>query len=211
MESIKKSNNQTIITNIFNFFITFEQRCLNKCDKFRRTLYQIDSDNIMVFKLEKIYNSIPNKRGERYPMISLEDCLKNYSLPEKINCPICKQKTFQIRKVICSLPKILIFVLSRGHKVNFNCKIEYSNEIDMKNYYEPIENSNYNNTKYKLFAATFAIDWDYKGNGHTIALCRSYKKTQNYNEYYLFNDREAKRVNINEIKKTPYLLFYEQI
>lgn len=211
MESIKKSNNQTIITNIFNFFITFEQRCLNKCDKFRRTLYQIDSDNIMVFKLEKIYNSIPNKRGERCPIISLEDCLKNYSLPEKINCPICKQKTFQIRKVICSLPKILIFVLSRGHKVNFNCKIEYSNEIDMKNYYEPIENSNYNNTKYKLFAATFAIDWDYKGNGHTIALCRSYKKTQNYNEYYLFNDREAKRVNINEIKKTPYLLFYEQI
>ena len=211
MEAIKKSNNQTIITDIFNFYITFEQKCLNKCEKFSETLYQIDSDNIMVFQLEKIYNRKQSNRGNRDPIISLEDCLKYYSLPEDINCPICKQKSFKIRKVICTLPKILIFVLSRGHKVKFNCKIEYSNDIDMKNYYEPIENSNINNTKYKLFAATFAIDWDYKANAHTIALCRSYKQTQNHNQYYLFNDREAKRVKINEIKNTPYLLFYEQM
>ena len=80
----------------------------------------------------------------------------------------------------------------------------------MKYYYEPINKSD-TNTKYKLICATFAIDWNYKGDGHTIAFCKTYKKNNNENEYYIFNDSNVYRSNMDIINnKIPYLLFYEK-
>ena len=209
---IKKNNNKTIITDTFNFFIKFEQTCKKNCKSFYKTYYEIESENIFVFELKNIYEIIPRKRKNSIPEISLEECLQYYKMEKKMECPYCKSNDLNIKKVICSLPKIFIFVLSRGHNIEFNCKIKFTNEINMESYYEPI-NKKETNTKYKLICATFAIDWNYKGNGHTIAFCKTYKKNKynNDNEYYIFNDSTASRCDMDIIKnKIPYLLFYEK-
>jgi ubiquitin C-terminal hydrolase len=112
-----------------------------------------------------------------------------------------------MKKSICSLPEILIFVMSRGKNANFKCKINFPIEIDMSDFYEPI-NTKYRtyNTKYDLICATLAIDW-YKGSGHTFAFCKTYKN----NEYYLFNDSRVWKTDFSKIKdKIPYILFYEK-
>lgn len=211
-ELIKKNNNKTIITETFNFFIKFQQICKKNCKSFYKTYYEIESENIFVFELRNIYEIIPRKRKNSIPEISLEECLQYYKMEKKMECPYCKSNDLNIKKVICSLPKIFIFVLSRGHNIEFNCKIKFTNEINMESYYEPI-NKKETNTKYKLICATFAIDWNYKGNGHTIAFCKTYKKNKynNDNEYYIFNDSTASRCDMDIIKnKIPYLLFYEK-
>ena len=208
---IIKNNNKTIITDTFNFFIKVEQTCSKICKNFFQTYYEIESENIYIFELKNIYKSISQKRKNTIPEISLEECLQYYKKEKTIKCPYCKLNTLKIKKVICSLPKIFIFVLSRGHNIEFNCKIKFQDSIDMKSYYEPINKSD-TNTKYKLICATFAIDWNYKGDGHTIAFCKTYKKNKyNENEYYIFNDSNAYRSNMDIINnKIPYLLFYEK-
>ena len=207
---IIKNNNKTIITDTFNFFIKVEQTCSKICKNFFQTYYEIESENIYIFELKNIYKSISQKRKNTIPEISLEECLQYYKKEETIKCPYCKSNTLKIKKVICSLPKIFIFVLSRGHNIEFNCKIKFQDSIDMKYYYEPINKSD-TNTKYKLICATFAIDWNYKGDGHTIAFCKTYKKNNNENEYYIFNDSNVYRSNMDIINnKIPYLLFYEK-
>jgi ubiquitin carboxyl-terminal hydrolase 2/21 len=204
------NNNSTIISKTFFFDILYEQECESKynCD-YNILSFDIQSDNIIVFELEKIYNKL-KKRTSSYPYISLEDCLKNYNKEEIINCPFCKTKSLKMKKSICTLPNIFVFVMSRGKNAQFKCKIKFEKEIDvnhMNYFYQPISNQfKTYNTKYELIGATFAFDW-YKGNGHTVAFCKTYRNE----EYYVFNDSSSRKTDISEIKdKTPYILFYKR-
>lgn len=223
-ETLKMENKKkTIITETFNYLIKYEQKCKNGCPKYYKKYFTLESDNILIFELEKIYKNIHESSSyyERYPEISLEECLQNYKQPEFINCPYCgkesynKNPTLKVRKAICSLPKIFIFVLSRGFNIQFDCKIKFNEELDMKYYYEPIkdEKNIKINTKYKLIGATFAYDWT-KGTrhtGHTVAFCKSFKGSNQSPQYYIFNDSSPRKTNINEIsEKVPYLLFYQK-
>lgn len=112
-----------------------------------------------------------------------------------------------MKKYICSLPEIFVFVMSRGRNAKFKCKINFTKEIDMNNFYYPIDNSYRTyDTKYELIGATLAIDWS-KGFGHTIAFCKTYKN----NDYYIFNDSRAWKVDFSKIKDDiPYILFYQK-
>lgn len=209
--NLEKVNcNNTIISDTFNFLLMCEQKCNNcygtACN-FQKTVYSIETDNIIIFELEKICKDL----GKYYcPDISIKECLNHYISPEMINCPDCKikQKTMKTSKKFCRLPKIFIFVLSRGINAAFKCNITFQNQLDLSNYYDPIkENQRKYNIYYDLIGATFAYDW-YNGNGHTVAFC---KTNNNYPQYYVFNDSRARKTDINEIKgKTPYLLFYEK-
>ena len=153
-----------------------------------------------------------DRYNRSYPKISLEECLNHYISEEKMKCPCCNTKTLRIKKSFCELPKIIIFVLSRGLDAKFECKINFKNKLDMSKCYEPLnENRTNKNTEYDLIAATFAYDW-YKGYGHTVGFCKSYKKYGSKSLYYIFNDSQASLTNLSEIEgKTPYLLFYEKI
>lgn len=223
-ETLKMENKKkTIITETFNYLIKYEQKCKNGCPKYSKKYFTLESDNILIFELEKIYKDIHESSSyyERYPEISLEECLKNYKQPEFIDCPYCgkesyhKNPTLKVRKAICSLPNIFIFVLSRGFNIQFDCKIKFNEELDMKFYYEPIkdEKNIKINTKYKLIGATFAYDWT-KGirhTGHTVAFCKSFKGSNQLPQYYIFNDSSPRKANIKEISdKVPYLLFYQK-
>ena len=225
-----EDKNKTIISKTFNFFIKYEHKCTKNCKIYNQKYYTMESDNIIIFELEKIYKDINSRSNNRSygsygsygnygsygeePEISLEECLKHYSKTEIIECPYCKTRTLNIKKTICTLPKIIIFVLRRGLNIKFDCKILYKSELDMKDFYEEIPGLfNGINTKYQLCCATFAYDWT-KGTihtGHTVAFCKTYKGKENKPQYYIFNDSRPIKSDIDEIEnKTPYLLFYER-
>lgn len=211
---LNENKNKTIITDTFNFLIKNEQKCKNTCKKFYNKYYNLESENIIIFDCEKIYKDIHKNNKNKAKNISLKDCLNHYKLEEIINCPLCKTNTLKIRKAILTLPKILIFVFNRGYNITFDCKITFEKDLDMKSYYEPIKrnNSDYN-TLYSLIGATFVFDWTKgkKHTGHTVSFCRTYKKINNNPQYYIFNDNQPRKSNINEINgKVPYLLFYEK-
>ncbi len=212
--------NKTIISETFGFFIKYEQKCNNNCKKYHKNYYTIEVENIIIFELEKIYNDLNyGKKTNNYkqqPVISLKDCLTYFISSEKIKCPSCNNKIYlTIKKSICKLPNIFIFVLSRGYNVKFDCKILYEIDLDMNDYYEPLNiKNNNNNTKYKLIGATFSYDWTkgIKHTGHTVAFCKTYKEKNNNPQYYIFNDSKTIQSNENRIKnEIPYLLFYEKI
>ena len=98
--------------------------------------------------------------------------------------------------------------MGRGYHNKFKCEIEFKETLDMNNYFEPIdEKEKRKKTIYHLICATFAYDWAFEGTGHTIAFCKTYKQ----NNYYVFNDRNVRKTDIDEINgKLPYLLFYER-
>ena len=221
-EEKKKMDNpkRTIITDTFNFLIKYEQTCLTTCPKYKKKYFNIESDNILIFDLEKIYNEDMHRNDrdyKEYPEISLEDCLRYYKRIQEMECPFCKnnscnRSTLKVKKAICSLPKIFIFVMSRGYNIQFDCKITFNEELDMSKFYEGIRN-NTNNTKYKLIGTTFAYDWTKrsKHTGHTVAFCKSYKGNEDNPQYYKFNDSCSEKAKIDDIKnKVPYLLFYQK-
>lgn len=217
-EKLDKANkNNTIISDTFHFYVLYEQKCSPNCIAYSKSVYNVETDNIIIFELEKIYNDIhkENKNYQRYQYqrsISVEECLEHYITKEYIDCPFCKTKSLKIRKSICKLPKIFIFVLSRGLNAHFDCKINFKNSINMKKYYSPINDYKRDkNTVYELIGATFAYDWSYSGTGHTVAFCKDIRNNGNYPKYYVFNDSSVRKTDISEInEKVPYLLFYEK-
>ena len=204
------NRNNTIISDTFDYLIISEHKCNNiRCQGiYSKNFYNIQNQNIIVFELETIYKSIHKSYKKQ---ISLNDCLNIYFKNDILNCPFCKTNKLEKKKVICSLPNILIFVMNRGKYAKFDCKINFTKEIDLKDYYIPMEENLYGNkTKYNLICATLVYDWNkgYSHGGHTIAFCKTFKN----NQYYIFNDSTAKPYDINKIyNETPYLLFYEKI
>ena len=185
-------NNNSIIAKIFFYDILYIKTC-NKCKHSKQ--YDIQSDMVLTFELDKIY-----KKNSSYPNISIIDCLENYFKEEIFNCPFCNRETLGIKKLICSLQEIFIFVMSRDK--NDKVKINFPLKINMENFYEPI-NKNYeiHNTEYELICGTFKIE------NHNISICKNY----NNGCYYSFNDSEVRKINFLEIfDKNPYILFYKR-
>lgn len=206
---IKYNRNNTIISDTFNYLVLSEHRCYNsKCKNiYSKNFYNVQDQNIMIFELETIYKKM-NKSNKQ---ISINECIFSYFKNEILVCPFCKVEKLEKKISICSLPKIFIFVMNRGKNAKFDCKINFTKEIDLKNYYLSMEEKQNNkNTKYNLICTTLVYDW-YKGyshGGHTVAFCKTFKNGQ----YYLFNDSTAKPYDINSIYgQTPYILFYERI
>lgn len=212
---LKNNKDETIIKKIFSFSIKNEKQCNENCQKYKKSFYNIEYDFSLMFNLRKVYEDTYDQTYQGIPEISLEDCLHHYKEQEIIECAYCKANTLQVKNSICFLPKIFIFILSRGYKNEFKCKINFREELDMNEFYEPInQNKRDPNTKYKLICATFAYDWIKKGTGHTVAFCRSFKQNKKDPKlpyYYLFNDSASILSDIKEIEdKVPYLLFYEK-
>ena len=194
------NGNSTIISETFNYLIKVEQKCGKNCQKYNNSFYTIETDNILLLDLDALF---PHDNIS----ISVEDILKSYTSFKKIDCPYCKKKSLYIRNKFCSLPKILVLVLSRGYHNRFKCEIKFTETLDMADYYEPVNKNDNVNTEYNLIGATFAYDWSYEGTGHTVAFCKTYQD----DNYYIFNDRTCRKSKISEINgKMPYLLFYER-
>lgn len=199
--------NYSIIIEVFNYHVRREQKCLTRlprrCEKGKKTLYNIDSENFFFFSLENIW-----KKLNRNPkMLYLEECFEDYVQQKTIKCTSCGKTNLELKTFISSLPKILIIILSRGQRNHFSCDIKYEHTLDMKKFYSPIGKENKSIcTKYELIGATFLYEGSEKGTGHTVAFCKGYN-----DNYYVFDDLRVRLTNIDEIKKQkPYLLFYQR-
>ena len=149
LELDKKNNNETIITKTFTFYMKYEQRCQNNCPKYKNIYFTIETDNILLLELDSLFYK-PNIR------MSVEECLEEYAKEKIIEYPSCKKNTLSFRNIFCTLPGILIIVLSRGYHNKFKCEIEFNETLNMKNYFEAIdEKEKKKNTKSKLIGATF--------------------------------------------------------
>lgn len=210
IKSDQKAKNSTIIRDTFEFNIILDQKCLNKHCKniYSNNYFTIQSENIIIFDLENIYK-VSNKINTK---LSLDDCLSYYIRKETIECPFCLKKSLEVKKNICTLPKIFIFVMSRGKYCKFDCEIDIKKEIsiDLKKYYTPPgKKYEVKEAIYDLICCTIVYDWCkvYSHAGHTVAFC----KTDKEGSYYIFNDSRCFPSSLKELEdKTPYILFYER-
>lgn len=113
-------NNNSIISKTFDYCHLLEYKCNNNyCkSKYSKTYYHVQNENILAFELKNIVNQ-PNKVN---PSISFEECFLNYNKIEIIICPFYKVKQLTIKRSICSLPNIFIFVMSRGKYAGYDWK-----------------------------------------------------------------------------------------
>ena len=70
------NGNETIISKTFNFCLKYEQKCKNKCKKFKNFYYTIQTDNILLLELDSLFY-------RSNITISVEECLEQY-VKEKI-------------------------------------------------------------------------------------------------------------------------------
>ena len=197
----------TIITKLFNFYIRIESRCFNCGIKY----YNISSENILYFGLKAIYNNTYNNNYNNNIInkLSIDQCLNDFiengHWRENVICKNCQKKSNYLSlKTFVTLPKYLIMIFSRGKNENFECKIEFEENLDLKDFYKGIKGFEENTTQYKLFAGT--ILYGSGGYGHTVAFCKHFD-----DNYYIFNDSSYHKTTFEEIKKEKiYLLFYKK-
>jgi ubiquitin C-terminal hydrolase len=210
IKSEQRERNSTIISDTFEFNIILDQKCLNpNCNNiYTNNYFTIQSENILIFDLETIYKE-SNKINTK---LSLDDCFSYYIRKQIIKCPFCLKKSLEVKKNICSLPKIFIFVMSRGKYCKFDCEIDIKKEIaiNMKKYYTPPgKKYEIKDAIYDLICCTIVYDWCkvYSHAGHTVAFCKIDKE----GSYYIFNDSRCSPSSLKDLDdKIPYILFYER-
>ena len=106
-------------------------------------------------------------------------------------------------KNLHSLSPIVIIILNRGKANQFQCDVDFPEEINFKNY---ILNPQFN-YEYNLIGVVTHFGTSDMG-GHFIAYC----KHRTLNEWYCYNDATVTKIDDqkNGYKKgVPYILFYE--
>ena len=145
--------------------------------------------------------------------VNIHDCFEferriNYMAGENaMYCNYCKQTSAcNIRTHLVSGPKNLIIILNRGKGIQFNVKLNFSENLNLYNYIEYKETG----TQYELFGVITHIG-ESGMSGHFIAYC---KDLWDNNTWYKYNDAMVSQVE-NFQKEVvdfamPYLLFYKQ-
>jgi ubiquitin C-terminal hydrolase len=112
---------------------------------------------------------------------------------QKLNDALCKNKIY-------SSPHVLILVLNRGKGNQFDCDVEFGENLNIKNYVERSECP----TNYKLIGVISHLG-ESSMNGHFLADCRYFD-----GQWYCFNDSVVSGPSSHYSKKgTPYILFYQ--
>ena len=200
----------SIIYELFSYYM----RIKNICFECGAIYYSINIDYMIIFNLEQVFRMNSNDliTSSYNRVVSIENCLSSFSFDKSSFClkgMLCKycnkvSNKFSV-KSFATLPKYLIMVMYRGKDEKFECKVDFKENLDLKeSYYNvkgvPIEKS----TKYSLFCGT--ILYGSKGYGHTVAFCKHFD-----NKYYIFNDTNTRKTDFNEIQKQKiYLLIYKK-
>lgn len=188
---LQKYRYRTIIEN--HTFYSFEKKCFIEFNWDILTKAQLEIKNCF-----KLYFNLENQSEEFCP-----NCDKNVK---------CKSTTNLYKT------SDYLIILLNYKKMNKKINIVYDEYIDIKNYVEEYNESNFRNYKdycYRLVGVVFHSG-DSSSYGHYISCCRNVNienKIDNKEEIYLFNDSYVRTLNFNQIKKyncSPYILFYEK-
>ena len=111
----------------------------------------------------------------------------------QLNDALCKNKIF-------SSPHVLIIVLNRGKGNQFDCDVEFEENLNIEKYVEKEECPR----NYKLIGVISHLG-ESSMSGHFIADCRYFD-----GQWYCFNDSIVSGPSSRYSKKgTPYILFYQ--
>ena len=196
------------------FFIVFP---LEEVRKFKSNNNLNQFNNFNNFFNNNFYNNFNNNYNNDNNVVNIYDCF-NYD--KRINvmsgensmyCNFC-QKTCQasICTFLTSGPNILILLLNRGKRIEFNVKIQFPELLDLSPFI--VQQCNNMNIKYnyKLIGVITHIGESGMG-GHFIAYCRD-PITNNWHKYNDAMVNEVTNFHKDVINfAMPYLLFYQKI
>ena len=207
-------NNCSIISDLF-YAIKYD---ITQCDNCKVTSYNYQIYFFLIFHLEsvrefKINNNFGGKNLENKNdyLVDIYDCFEydqKLYLMESDNALFCRycEKTCNssMRTCLKTGPEILIIILNRGKGNEFDIKINFYLELNLKNYIE-LQNTGY---QYELFGV---INPNEKSiNFHLIAYCKDFWNNQwlKFEEDYVTTVNDFKKEVIDFAK--PYALFYRK-
>ena len=139
--------------------------------------------------------------------VNIDDCFEFdkeeivFDGDNKIFCNKCNQLNEALcRTKIFSSPQVLIIILNRGKGNQFDCDVEFEENLNISKYVERIECPR----NYKLIGVISHLG-ESSMSGHFIADCRYFD-----GQWYCFNDSIVNGPSSRYSKKgTPYILFYQ--
>ena len=134
-----KNNYKSIISELF-YGLTYNQ---TQCQFCQRILYNYQTMNFLIFPLAQVLNykmQSVNFQNNFNNTVTLEDCFKYNQNITPLNdyyCNICKQTSTALYANFISVsPNIIIIILNRGVGLQYKVKIDFEENLDLKNYVE---------------------------------------------------------------------------
>lgn len=221
--TIFDQSHKSIISDLFYGF----KSQLIECTKCHTKLNNYQIYNLLIFPIETIYNSINKKEDNKNKYsydkrnttnseygkfyngrsVSIYNCFEFdnedvvFDGDNKVFCNKCNQLNVALCKnKIFSSPHVLIIVLNRGKGNQFDCNVEFEENLNIEKYVERKECPR----NYKLIGVISHLG-ESSMSGHFIADCRYFD-----GQWYCFNDSIVSGPSSRYSKKgTPYILFYQ--
>ena len=202
-------NYRSIISGLFFGMIYIKTQC-SFC---QTALYNYQLFNFLIFPLQDVLKykiKLNNYQNDCNNTVSIEDCFKYSQLPCCLNnyhCKCCNNNVQSICTMNLSvLPNIIIIILNRQVINNVNVKISFSENLDLKNYVEYLNDE----CMYELIGVVTHYEKSNE-NGHFMARCLSPFDGM----WYLYNDISVEQIgyfNKEDFQEgNPYILFYKKI
>ena len=201
-------NFRSIISALF-YGLNYNQ---TQCQFCKSTVYNYQTFNFLIFPLMEVLNhkmKLVNFQNNFNNTVTLEECFQYNQIPQPLSdyyCNICKQTSQGIYSSFLSvLPNIIIIILSRGVNLKYKVRIDFDENLDLKNYVEFLKESSF----YELIGVVTHYG-ESGASGHFMARCKS--PIDNY--WYLYNDSIVEKIGFftkeNFLMGNPYILFYKK-
>jgi ubiquitin C-terminal hydrolase len=203
-----KSNFRSIISNLFYGLIYNQTQC-----QFCKTIiYNYQTFNFLIFPLSEVLNykmKLVNFQNNYNNTVTLEDCFKynqNFTVLNDYYCNACrKTSSAMFANFISVLPNIIIIILNRGAGLRYKIKIDFEENLNLKNYVEFFKGDAF----YELIGVVTHYG-ESGASGHFMARCKS--PIDGY--WYLYNDAIIQKLEYftkeNFLQGNPYILFYKK-
>ena len=203
-----ESNYRSIISELF-YGLTYNQ---TQCQFCKRILYNYQTMNFLIFPLAQVLNykmQSVNFQNNFNNTVTLEDCFKYNQNITPLNdyyCNICKQTSTALYASFISVsPNIIIIILNRGVGLQYKVKIDFEENLDLKNYVEFFKDQAF----YELIGVVTHYG-ESGASGHFMARCKS--PIDGF--WYLYNDAIIQKLEYftkeNFLQGNPYILFYKK-
>ena len=198
-------NYRSIISELFFGLNYTEIRCLC-CNS---ALYNYQTFNFLIFPLAQVLNNKMQLGNVIDNTVTLDECFQYNQIYSPLNdyyCTVCRQNSQgKYATFLSVLPNIIIIILNRGEGLQYNVKIDFDENLDLKNYVEYFKEDSF----YELIGVVSHYGQS-GANGHFMARCKS--PIDGF--WYLYNDAIIQKLEYftkeNFLQGNPYILFYKR-
>ena len=203
-----QNNYRSIISELF-YGLTYNQ---TQCYCCKSIIYNYQTMNFLIFPLGQVLDYKMRKvnyQNNFNNTVTLEDCFEHNQIFNPLNdyyCNICKQTSNGMFATFISvLPNIIIIILNRGTGLEYKVRIDFEENIDLKNYVEFFKDQAF----YELIGVVTHYG-ESGASGHFMARCKSPFDGL----WYLYNDSLIQKLEYfskdNFLQGNPYILFYKK-